>query len=299
MRLRPLTLTAAVLLGAAGPAAATSPGLLATGSFFIPGLGQFINGEPARGGIHLAAWGSATNLAAHYQNHDDYIEREDRYDDDDLTITTNRTSERADLFATVASSTRLYSAYDAYRQRRAMQGNRGYHTPISDEGLQDLATAPFQRRFLTRPTTFVPMAIAASGLLLSAEDSWVTRTRGGLTRGEAAAMMVPRQGAVALGEEAFFRGVLNNSFHHQFGPWWGTAASSVGFGLAHSGTGLSANAAVATAYGAYLGWLHQHNNYRLGENVAVHFWWNVLVSAAALRHDPEERTAVVRWEFRF
>lgn len=298
MRLRLLALSAATLLGA-GPAAATSPGLMAAGSFLVPGLGQFINGEPVKGGIHLATWGTTADISAYYRTRDDYIERGDRYDDEELTITTNRTSERADLFSTVASNTRFYSAYDAYRQRRAMQGNLGYNTPISDEGFQDLATAPFQGRYLSRPTTFVPMAIAASGLLLSAEDSWVTRTQGGLTRGEAATMMLPRQGAVALGEEAFFRGVLNNSFHHQFGPWWGTAASSVGFGLAHSGAGLSANAAVATAYGAYLGWLHQHNNYRLGENVAVHFWWNVLVSAASLRHDPDERTAVVRWEFRF
>ena len=77
------------------------------------------------------------------------------------------------------------------------------------------------------------------------------------------------------------------------------AASSVTFGLAHSGEGLSANAAVATAYGAYLGWLHQRNDYRLGENVAVHFWWNVFVSLAALQHDPEDRTAMVQWEVPF
>jgi hypothetical protein len=298
MTVRLLLAALALLLGST-PAAATSPALLATGSFFIPGLGQFINDEPVKGGIHLATYGTAADTALYYRTRDDYIEREDRYDEDDLTITTNRNSERADLFATIASNTRFYSAYDAYRERRAMRGNLGYNTPISDEDFQDLATAPFMRRYLARPTTFIPIAIAASGLLLSSEDSWVTRTQGGLTRSETAAMMVPRQGAVALGEEAFFRGILNNSFHHQFGPWWGTAASSVGFGLAHSGAGLSANAGVATAYGVYLGWLHQHNDYRLGENVAVHFWWNVLVSAAALRHDPDERTAVVRWEFRF
>ncbi|MFP4131855.1 MAG: CPBP family intramembrane glutamic endopeptidase [Thiohalospira sp.] len=295
--LRPTLLLALLLIP--GPAVASAPALLATGSFLVPGLGQFINGEPAKGGFHLATWGTAADIAAYYRTRDDYIEPGDRHDEDELVITTNRTSERADLFGTVASSTRFYSAFDAYRQRRTMRGNRGYRTPISDEGFQDLARAPFEARYLSRPTTFVPMAIAASGLLLSSEDSWVTRTQGGLTRHETAAMLMPRQGAVALGEEAFFRGVLNNSFHHQFGPWWGTAASSVGFGLAHSGAGLSANAGVATAYGVYLGWLHRHNDYRLGENVAVHFWWNVLVSAAALRHDPDERTAVVRWEFRF
>ncbi|MFO8156084.1 MAG: CPBP family intramembrane glutamic endopeptidase [Thiohalospira sp.] len=280
--------------------AVASAGGLATASFFVPGLGQFINGEPGKGATHLSTYLVSSRLGRHLAEDDDYIALDDRYDDDNQVITTNRVSEWADLSSTIAQGTMFYSSYDAYRSRRLMNNNAGYTTSIpADEGFRELAAAPFQARYLLRPTTFIPMAIAASTLTAPVEEVWVTRTEDDFSRGEAALMTFPRHGAVALGEEAFFRGVLNNSFSHYWGPRWGLAASSVTFGLAHSGAGTSANAAVATAYGAYLGWLHQRNNYRLGENVAVHFWWNVFVSLSALRHDPDERTAMVRWEIPF
>ena len=277
-----------------------SAGAVATASLFVPGLGQFINAEPGKGAAHLTTYLVSANLARELADDDDYIDFDDRYDEDDQIITTNRVSEWSDLGSRVALGTMFYSSYDAYRSRRLMNNNAGYNTPIpADEGFRELAAAPFQSQYLLRPTTFLPVAIAASTLTLPVEDVWVTRTEGDFSRGEAALMTFPQHGAVALGEEAFFRGVLNNSFSHYWGPRWGLAASSVTFGLAHTGDGQSADAAVATAYGAYLGWLHQRNDYRLAESVAVHFWWNVFVSLSALRHDPDERSAMVRWEIPF
>ncbi len=284
---------AVLALFAPPSAGASEAGWAAAGSLFLPGIGQVANGETAKAAAHFGVYAASVAAAVYYVEHDDYIEFDDRYDDDDRIITTNRASERAELFGRAALGTAFYSSYDAYRTRRMQLGNRGYRTPTPPDTLADLARAPFRGEYLTRWTTLAPLAVAASTLFIPVEDSWVTTTDDTITRGEIAAMTFPQQGAVAIGEEAFFRGVVNNSFSHSFGEAWGLAGSSVVFGLAHSGDGISAAPLAATVYGAYLGWLHQRNDYRLGESVAIHFWWNVLVSLSALRYGPEDRTATV------
>lgn len=287
-----------LLLMVLGVSALSAPGALASqagwvaaGSFFLPGVGQLTNQQPGKAAAHFSFFLAATGTASHYIKQDDYIEFAQRFDADEEISYTNRTTERAEVAGRALTASMFYSSYDAYLERRRMLGNSGYNTPVADESLPQLALAPFQRKYFTRWTTFVPLAFAASTLTLGADDSWVTSREDGFSRGEAAAYQLPKHGAVAIGEEAFFRGVLNNSFSHQWGRLWGLGASSLAFGVVHTGDGLSADSAVATAFGTYLGWLHQRNGYRLGEGVAIHFWWNVLISLAALRHDPADRTA--------
>jgi hypothetical protein len=60
--------------------------------------------------------------------------------------------------------------------------------------------------------------------------------------------------------------------------------SSAAFGLAHNGQGNSANALQAGLAGAYLGWVHQRNQFEIGEGVAIHYWWNVIAGIAAIRN---------------
>jgi len=88
----------------------------------------------------------------------------------------------------------------------------------------------------------------------------------------------------AIGEEAFFRGFLNNEFSSRYGDGTGLVTSSVIFGLAHTGQGQTANALQATAAGFYFGWLHQKNGYAVGEGAALHYWFNVLAGAAAIHN---------------
>ncbi|MBK1736086.1 hypothetical protein CKO15_12555 [Halorhodospira abdelmalekii] len=290
---RALTTLILLLFAPSAAALGSQAGWVATGSFFAPGTGQFINQQPGKGAAHLSTFLGSIAASAYYQNHEDFIEFDDRYDEDNEIIYTTRVNEHADLASRVMLASMFYSSYDAYIERRRLLGNRNYNTPAHAESLQSLTLAPFNREYLTRWTTLAPLAIAASTLLIGPDDGWVTSFEDGMSRGEAAAYVFPQHGAVAIGEEAFFRGMLNNSFSHQWGERWGLAASSVAFGLAHTGEGVSANAAVATAAGFYLGWVHQRNDYQLGESVAIHFWWNVMVSLATLRYGPEDRTAQV------
>ncbi len=274
-RLRHLALLLALPgLGPAPEALASQAGWLALSSFLLPGSGQAVNGQPLKAAGHLGTAIAGYQTTQLYTARDDYIDSEDRYDQDNQRITTNRTSERAEIASSLTVATMAYSSYDAYRTRRLQLANRGYRTPAPPDQLGELARAPFQPSHLMRWTTVLPVALSASSLLVGPEDSWVTEIKGGLTRGEAAAYAFAQHGGVALGEEALYRGVLNNSLSHQLGELWGLGASSLAFGVSHTGGGLSADIRSATAMGAYLGWVHQRNDY-----------------LAALHHEPEDRTA--------
>ena len=101
----------------------------------------------------------------------------------------------------------------------------------------------------------------------------------------------------AVGEEAFFRGFLNNQLSHQLGRWWGLGLSSGIFALGHSGTGNQASALQAGIFGLYTGWLQQHNNYAIGEGVAIHFWGNFLASAVAIANGGSAELMRLNFEF--
>ncbi|MBI3992796.1 MAG: CPBP family intramembrane metalloprotease, partial [Candidatus Lambdaproteobacteria bacterium] len=157
-------------------------------------------------------------------------------------------------------------------------------TPAPMESAQALALAPFQWRHLSRPTFYVPLlALTLASLAPRTAEAYVYAPDASITRDELAAGIVLQYEMVAIGEEAFFRGVLNNSLSHAFGETWGLATSSVVFGLSHEGQGNQATPLSATVFGLYAGYLHQRNAYELGESVALHYWWNVLSALNLLR----------------
>src|SRR5882762_7154776 len=83
-----------------------------------------------------------------------------RYDDANNREFINQTTLRRDFALRLATDTALYSSFAAYRDARARDG-RGYRTPAPKESLSDLALAPFSWEFLSRPTTFLPLALQA------------------------------------------------------------------------------------------------------------------------------------------
>jgi membrane protease YdiL (CAAX protease family) len=274
---------------AVGPVRAETPPTLAAGaSLFLPGLGQAMAGQPGKGALHFGFATANRERAAHLVGDDAFLTLEEHADEDNRVFYLNRTTYYANLHATLWLNTHFYSAYDAYRSRRRQLGGLGYNTPTPREGLGELALAPIRPRYLLRPTTLVPLLAPLYSLAKPAEGGWVTVTDSSIDRGEIAAMNTVRYGSVAVGEEALFRGVVNTDLSDRWGPWVGLALSSAIFGAAHSGTGGTADVGVATGYGAYLGWLQQHNDYRLGEVVALHFWWDFLIGLNHLLR-PDER----------
>jgi len=300
-RLRTLAVALGLLLTA--PAArAADPEWAALGSLLLPGVGQIANGDYAAGGAQVALTFVLVKQYSILINDPAYLEPKDRVDSANNLIHINRTSFDADLYGTALTDLTLYSAFGAYRDARNARDNRGYATPAPRESLGDLALAPFRWEFLSRPTTWVPLLAAlyfavsppAEGTLRYAPDSTITRQQ--ILTGSAVQFDM-----VAVGEEAFFRGLLNNGLSSSLGETWGLAASSTLFGLAHEGTGAQASIAGAALFGAYLGWLQQRNEYAIGEGVALHYWWDLLVTAGLLHERRASaqgvRLMTIHWRF--
>lgn len=96
---------------------------------------------------------------------------------------------------------------------------------------------------------------------------------------------------VAIGEEAVFRGIVQSSLARNQGEWAGWAWSSLVFGAIHIPNAAAMPAGerqdyllysvpFITAVGSYLGLSYKWSNYSLSHPVAVHFWYDFLLSAA-------------------
>jgi len=295
------TLLAVVTILFAPPAQAVIPELNAAASFLIPGLGQAANGDYAPAGIQFGAYLLLYDRWATLSEREDFLQPEDRENEQENLLRTNRTTFYADLYGSALLDLQLYSSYSAYRDARLSIDNAGYSTPMPNETLGDLVLAPFRWQFLSRPTTYIALILPLWAALTPASDErLVYDPEPSLTRDEMAAGFALQFEGVAIGEEAFFRGVLNNGLSSGFGNTWGLVGSSTLFALAHQGTGPQATPILAGAFGLYLGWLHQRNDFEIGEGVAIHFWWDFLISLSQLaRHKEQAHITLFTYAGRF
>jgi membrane protease YdiL (CAAX protease family) len=255
--------------------------MAALGSAIIPGLGQALQGDYATAAAHFGVFAASVGTWYHYQSKPDFIDDDIRYQDPNKE-TINQTTLRRDFAARLATDTALYSSYAAYRDGRA-KDPRGYRTPAPKESLGNLAVSPFRWDYLSRPTTFIPIGIQALAVFGSKHGYGIYRYPD-VSKDQLHLYNVTANEFTGVGEEAFFRGFLNNDLSDRWGNGWGLAGSSAIFGLAHTGQGDTANSLEAAAAGVYLGWVHQRNGFQAGEGVAIHYWWNVLSGIAAIRN---------------
>ncbi len=223
---------------------------------------------------------------------------------------------------TTAQNLWFYSIFDAYRDARVARGDLGYRHPITRETLGDLASAPFRPKVLASPWVWggVPLAlgagIAVSWLASRGSSDGTSRptifdvrevnflgrdlSRGaGFAAGAAyyAALFVP----VGIGEEALFRGVIQTELEERFGTWGGLAAASAIFGAVHVFNFLDdpKSAALAvpviTVLGSSMGLAYIRTGHRLETSVAMHFWYDFLLGAAAFAIDPQHQPFVVQY----
>ncbi|MBK7584942.1 MAG: CPBP family intramembrane metalloprotease [Myxococcales bacterium] len=103
---------------------------------------------------------------------------------------------------------------------------------------------------------------------------------------------------VAIGEESLFRGVLLSQMARESGPTAGLVGSSVVFGAAHAPNALALPHEQQLPYllfgvpfigvlGSYLGVSYQAHDYSLAAPVAIHFWYDFLLSATFFALDPQ------------
>jgi len=115
---------------------------------------------------------------------------------------------------------------------------------------------------------------------------------------------------VAIAEETLFRGVLQSGLSRTFGETPGWLLASVIFGATHSLNALvidpqdrpiylAVYVPFITVLGGYLGFVYRNLGYSLAPTVALHFWYDLVVSAVAYVLDPANNaiSASVRFGF--
>ncbi|MBU2512508.1 CPBP family intramembrane metalloprotease [bacterium] len=121
---------------------------------------------------------------------------------------------------------------------------------------------------------------------------------------------------VGVGEEMFFRGVVQHFFfdllkdNWQLSPGASRHLSILGastvFALAHSGAGFTASPATAFLFGLYEGYVYHPSldEFDLMTAIAIHAWWDILVTYTILNsakfHEEEEiEVPIMKIGFRF
>ncbi|MCC6241848.1 MAG: CPBP family intramembrane metalloprotease [Gemmatimonadaceae bacterium] len=200
----------------------------------------------------------------------------------------------------------LGSAYQ-YAQARSRLS-----TTIMDQSSPArLALAPVHPRDLSSAWVAVPIALAgASGLmaprsrrpLSQVSEMTVLGTRMSKVPGTLLALGYEATYllSTAIGEELFFRGVMQTEMEDRYGRSKGVAVSTAAFSAFHVPNHGVKGALISGVAGAYLGYRYSKNGYNLREVIATHFWIDFLPGVVQIMRDPRSGRSVseVRWPSR-
>jgi membrane protease YdiL (CAAX protease family) len=202
----------------------------------------------------------------------------------------------------------LYGVVDSVLDRQ-----RALHLRyVPTERLSELALAPFNPKVLSRPDVWagllgmVSFGVAASVLAGEKLRTGHYGERPNIFgRQVAPAIGYPIGAAVgaalfehvAIAEETTFRGWLQSDFSRSMGPTGGWIVGSLVFGGTHALNALLLPADERAAYlgigvpaitviGSYLGLTYRWHDYSLLSPVALHFWYDFLLSAVYFVADP-------------
>jgi membrane protease YdiL (CAAX protease family) len=181
---------------------------------------------------------------------------------------------------------------------------------VPQDTLLERALAPFNPRVLAKPEVALGIVgtFAAGLAVTAATDGLSPPFRGkpilfgkqfqqGLGYATGTAIGVGLFEHVALAEETTFRGFFQSSFARRSGEDLGWIYGSLLFGAMHAPNALFMDSSQRLSYltigvpfitvlGSYLGLAYRWNGYSLAPPVAIHFWYDLLISAASFVMDP-------------
>jgi membrane protease YdiL (CAAX protease family) len=288
----------------------------ATGLALLPGGGHFYLRRPEMGAgflLSTLALVGAGEAMLSSGGEPGNLSDPDRDSDDPV----------GELALAAAQNVWLYSIFSAYREARLLRDDAGYRYPITRETLPELSLAPFNPAVLKSPWVWaaIPLLVGAAigySLLVSDLPTGIRHlddgrgvnflgrhysTAPGVALGEAflLGMFLP----VGVGEEALFRGVFQSGLTESLGPNGGWIVASLIFGAVHifnfvnfeNQDWATAGKAVPfiTLTGAYLGLVYKASDFQLRRGVALHFWYDFLLSTADFIIDPDHAPFVVRF----
>jgi membrane protease YdiL (CAAX protease family) len=191
---------------------------------------------------------------------------------------------------------------------------------VPQDSLPELLAAPFNPSVLKRPMVWgglLATTLVVGAVVWSANRVHVDPNLFG--KSVAPELGYPLGGAtfatlfshVAVAEETLFRGFAQSGLARWCGEGCGWAAGSVLFGLAHVPNALTYETSqerrdyllyavpVITAVGGYLGGTYWRYRYSLAPPVALHFWYDFLLSTAAFIVQPDQSVLAARVQLPF
>lgn len=261
-----------------------SPLAVAGASFLVPGLGQLLMGD--MGGAALAFAAGAVPLGLGLANAPPIIFA-------DLP------QQRSSMWLMTAQEAICLGSYKAYTTARKLTNNEGYPRPARDHAVVDLVLAPVKPQHLLdwQPWLVVGLNLA-SGILLDMllpepagpdtpivfDARYATVFNQQVSPAVGYGLHVAGSSLLSahagIGEEALFRGVIQEEAERYLGPLGGLLVASSLFGLVHVG-GINQTSAIkqftATGIGGLiLGGYYQLSGYDLEKPIAAHTYYDIL-----------------------
>lgn len=201
--------------------------------------------------------------------------------------------------------TRQLKDIDLFLAYRKYWGEEIHIQSLSQSNIFNLASAPFQTKYLKDPEIFLPIAIAAGVSILTDSKErplFDTKTINlfgkDFSSFEGSSLKIlsdfVRFSLVALAEEMLFRGMVQTSLSEAVNPNFGLIATSILFGLAHLPSTDLIYSLRAMAAGFYLGWQYQKYNNDLGRVIALHFHIDFMPTLMSLFKSPSQSSGVYK-----
>jgi len=196
---------------------------------------------------------------------------------------------------------------------------------VPPDSVADMIAAPFNIQVMKRPSVWLGIVgtlAAGIGVSLLVDESSNTDRLGNdpnlFGRTYDSRLGYPLAGAaftalfshVAVAEEIIFRGGVQSGLARSGGETKGWLIASAFFGAFHSlnafalpekdrVTYLTIGVPFITLIGGYLGWIYKESDYSLAPPIAVHFWYDFLLSATFFALDPVNSVLSAKLKLRF
>jgi membrane protease YdiL (CAAX protease family) len=240
-------------------------------SFFVPGLGQYLDGSWLAGAALTSA--SVGGYAL-------YVGGDAAAGDPPRTAAGQRAFIGAGLMLTAGG----LSTYDSFHRSLPLLQRAGkYDFAQAHDPSGSLLLAPFDLGMLKRWTTWIDLAHTAlvTAILVRTETEpgaqyLPFRTSDG-------AFVAAFSYNAGVGEEALFRGWLYPMLYQNLGRrfWLANGLQAGTFGALHAPQAGSFALVIASS-ALYEGWVTRRNGWSIRESVFHHFWYDVTVGAASL-----------------
>lgn len=240
-------------------------------NYLIPGVGLAFDQRYGLGAFYLGLGALGTYLQLAKQKELDRIESHwpIRWD--------NRQDVRRwkDIGGALYKNAALISLYDSFSERVKIHKQAGKYLFLPEnQSVEELALAPFQFKYLARPSTYLPLLLVFgfsyfyyNQLPKPPDVRW---------NGLDLASNFTQSYSAGLSEELAFRGWLYPQLYQETGNiYLANGIQGLGFGLMHG-----PDAYIQIAGGFYFGWLTTKNNWDLGEAIFMHSWWDVIALGA-------------------